>query len=87
MTPTRLAGLVFAAAVALSGCAGCRPDKGQTSARGEIGVVYEVDGTKLTSREAVYDFGSVFMGQRAPLKLVVKNLGRGPLTLDKLEKD
>ncbi|MHB8872721.1 MAG: Ig-like domain-containing protein [Myxococcaceae bacterium] len=56
--------------------------------RGEIGVVYDdASGSKLTSRDAVYDFGSVFMGQKQPMKLTIKNLGRGTLTLDKLEKE
>ncbi len=86
MTPTKLAGIVFATVMVLSGCS-CRTSSGTKQSRGEIGVVFEVDGASMTGRDAVYDFGSVFMGQTQPLKLVVKNLGSGTLGLMTLEKD
>ncbi|MHB8875958.1 MAG: choice-of-anchor D domain-containing protein [Myxococcaceae bacterium] len=81
------AAAVFTSLLALSGCE-CRTQPGGSRIFGDIGVVYEDGtGTLLTSRDAVYDFGSVFMGQGQPLKLVVKNMASGALDLERLEKE
>lgn len=85
----KLSALWFLSVVTLtSALSGCRCDSPKTDKRwGEIGVVYEEEGVSKTGTDAVYDFGAVFMGQRQTLKLVVKNLGSGELTLSALEKD
>ena len=48
--------------------------------------MYELEGGPRTSRDAVYDFGPVYMGQSVTKKIVIRNLGAGELTLSTLEK-
>lgn len=86
MTLPRIAAIGFAIALITSGCT-CRKSGGTTARKGEVGVIYNVDGVSETSRDAVYDFGAVFMGQEQKLTLTVRNMGLGSLGLETLEKE
>ncbi|MFZ5469333.1 MAG: choice-of-anchor D domain-containing protein [Myxococcota bacterium] len=86
MSFTRIAGVAVAFALVVSGCR-CRPDSDIQTRNGDLGVIYEVDGVAKTDRDAIYDFGSVFMGQEQKLKLRVTNGGLGALDLERLEKE
>src|SRR3954465_2652738 len=84
--PIRFSAIAIALIFAVSGC-NCRSTQSGRSF-GQIGVIAEDDTHNLvTSRDAVYDFGPVFMGQPKAGKITVQNLGRGGLLLDKLDKD
>lgn len=85
MTSNSLKVALFALFGALV-ASGCRCGEVQTTRNyGEIGIVYEAEGATRTDREAIYDFGSVFMGQSVTKKMVIKNLGAGALTLTSIE--
>lgn len=53
---------------------------------GDLGVVWK-DGTgvELVNRDAVYDFGTAFAGEKVPKKLIIRNSGKGALALTSLE--
>lgn len=54
---------------------------------GEIGVIWrDADNNRITSRDALYDFGQALVGERKDLSLTVRNTGAGRLTLAKLEQ-
>ena len=84
-SPLKLAAYALLGAVVVSGC---RCGETETERRfGDLGLVYKADGDSTrTDREALYDFGSVFMGQTVTEKIVVKNLGAASLTLSSMEK-
>ena len=44
----------------------------------------DVDGSTKENRDATYDFGTAYSGDKIPKQLIVKNLGSGPLTLTQL---
>ncbi len=83
-SPLKLAALTMVGALVIAGSS-C--DHGIKPIRrfGEIAVVHEVDGEPHTSRDALYDFGIVFMGQSVTQKIVIRNQGTGVLTLTSLE--
>jgi hypothetical protein len=83
-SPIKLAFYALLGAVVVQGCR-CGPPATQRQ-YGELGLVYEVEGGTRTDREALYDFGSEFMGKSLTRTIVVKNLGAGQLTLTSLEK-
>lgn len=80
--------LTAAAFVAALIAGGCNCDRGQVSrSYGEIGISHvDETGSVVTGREAVYDFGTIPMGEQVTKKLVVKNLGTGLLTLVSMER-
>ncbi len=83
-TPLKIAALALFGAMVVSGCR-CG-ETTITKKYGEIGVVVQVGETTQTSRDAVYDFGAVFMGQPKTQTVTIRNLGAGALTLSTLEK-
>ncbi|MBI3184903.1 MAG: choice-of-anchor D domain-containing protein [Myxococcales bacterium] len=88
MKPSRVCAALSVVSFVASGCASCgRDHEGIEKSVGEIGVVHEQDGVQVPTRDASYEFGSVFAGQTHSLRLVVRNLGRGFLTLEALEKE
>lgn len=89
MSPSVSVRLALAATALMLSVSGCRCGSPQPNASpGELSLVYlGEDGTSnITGRDATYDFGSVAMGKKATMKLVVKNNGAGSLFLDALEK-
>ncbi|MGA9520877.1 MAG: choice-of-anchor D domain-containing protein, partial [Myxococcaceae bacterium] len=86
LTPLRIATLALFGAMVVSGCR-CGGDT-IVQRNGEIGVVVQVGegGQTQTSRDALYDFGTVFMGQSKTQNVTIRNLGAGTLTLLSLEK-
>lgn len=85
MTRTVRALSVYAvAALAFAGC-NCRSANiGNSYA--ELGVVWrDVDGAERVNRDATFDFGSAFVGERIQKTLVVRNMGASPLTLLDIE--
>jgi hypothetical protein len=78
----KIATLALLCAWATSGCAGSAEP-----GIGAIGVVWQnPSGTTQTDRNATYDFGSLFIGQTKTMKVVIRNLGSGNLSLKTLEK-
>src|SRR5687768_14423269 len=72
--------------LAVSGCS-CGRDSGLAKTLAELGVVWNgPEGVEQVSRDATFDFGTVRMGDRIGLSLVVRNLGGGPLTLSSIER-
>ncbi|MFZ5468850.1 MAG: choice-of-anchor D domain-containing protein [Myxococcota bacterium] len=76
---------VFLVMLALAGC-DCGRRAQSDSAPAELGVVWMDNGVEVVNREATYDFGPAIMGERVGKKLVIKNRGRGLLTLVSLER-
>src|SRR5687767_14966170 len=79
-----LAGVVFGGIV-VSGCQ-CKPETGDRQF-GEIGVVYQVGEMEMIGKDGTYDFGKVPMGTSQPIRAVIRNLGRGALDLESVEKE
>ncbi len=78
--------MLLALSASWVGCA-CRPES-QTRVTGEIGVVTrDASGAAFVSRDAVYDFGPVFVGAQGVLELEVQNTGLGGLILESLTKE
>lgn len=75
---------VAAAAVAVSGCR-CGPTNVGGS-KGEIRIVYDQDGVRVSGETGLYDFGQVPMGKTVAQKLIVQNIGRGILSVQAFEK-
>ncbi|MBI3184460.1 MAG: choice-of-anchor D domain-containing protein [Myxococcales bacterium] len=74
------------AAFSLFGCE-CGRKSGLSSSYAEIGVVWtDENGAEWADRDATYDFGAALMGDKVVRKLVIRNLGSGPLTLESLER-
>lgn len=82
---TRALPLAAFALLALTDCT-CRGAAiGDT--HGELAVVWrDVDNSERISRDATYDFGSAFVGERIAKKLIVRNLGAKSITLVALER-
>jgi hypothetical protein len=84
---TRLS-LAVALLVVASTTAGCNC-RGQTisNSNADLGVVWR-DSTniEIVNRDAVYDFGTAFAGEKVAKKLIIRNAGKGPLKLISLEK-
>lgn len=60
---------------------------GTANAHGELAVVWrDADNAERVNRDAHYDFGTAFVGERIAKKLVVRNLGANSITLVALEK-
>ncbi len=81
---------LFAASLAVafvSGCADCGGGKTPPPSYGEVAVIYDVDGTQITSRDGTYDFGRVPMGTSKTLKVTVQNRGLRALDLDRVTKE
>src|SRR5205085_11416860 len=78
----------FAALAFAMSFAACKCERTVVGSRGEMTVVFEEDNVSKSSLDARYDFGAVFMGTKndQSMKLTVKNVGRGSITLDKLER-
>ena len=69
-----------------SGC-DCRGKGGVGSNYAELGVVWQdTDGTERVNRDATYDFGAAFVGERVTKQLLVRNWGRSQLKLVLLEQ-
>jgi hypothetical protein len=65
----------------------CRGKSGVGQDLAELGVVWkDTDGTERVDRDATFDFGSALVGERIQLQMIVRNLGRGQLTLVSLEQ-
>ncbi|MBI3184553.1 MAG: choice-of-anchor D domain-containing protein [Myxococcales bacterium] len=73
-------------ALSLAGCECGR--KAQVSERfAEIGIPWtDPDGAEVVNRDATFDFGMALVGDRVARKLIVRNVGSGPLTLVSLER-
>ncbi len=81
-------GLSIFSVVALiaSGC-DCRGRGGVQENWAELGVVWkDVDGTERVNRDATYDFGPAFVGERVTKQMLVRNWGSGDLKLVLLEQ-
>lgn len=77
---------LFFAALMFGGC-DCARGRGLGSSYGVLAVVYtDGNGATVTSRDALYDFGTVFKGEQGLLKLVVTNQGTAPIQLSTLVK-
>ncbi|MGA9520955.1 MAG: choice-of-anchor D domain-containing protein [Myxococcaceae bacterium] len=79
-----LVGFVFAAAVVSQACqcAGVEVSRSY----GELGIVHRDESDQIIiSRDATYDFGTLMLGETLQKKLIVKNLGGGPLNLVSIE--
>lgn len=60
---------------------------GTANAHGELAVVWrDAENTERVNRDAHYDFGTAFVGERIAKKLVVRNLGANSITLVALER-
>lgn len=67
--------------------AGCNC-RGQTvgTSYGDLGVVWkDAMGVELVNRDATYDFGTAFAGEKVPKKMILRNSGKGPIALTSLE--
>ena len=86
--PAARLSLVFALsalAITTGGC-NCRGTTVESS-YGDLGVVWrDAANVELVNRDAVYDFGTAFAGEKVTKKLIIRNAGKGPLTLIALEK-
>ncbi len=81
----RLGSLFLLLVTAASGCR-CGSDNVAQN-YGDIGVVHRDEaGTAVISRDALFDFGTLPMGERVTLKLIIRNMGQGSLTLSALER-
>lgn len=77
-------GSFLAAVLVLTGCRGC--DTKTSVASAEVGLEHLQGSDLRTDRNATYDFGTVFRGNRNDeLSIVVRNLGAAQLTLSSLE--
>lgn len=77
---------LFLIAASLAGCQ-CGRREPEVAARfAEIGLVWNDGSLERVDREATYDFGPALVGERIAKKLVIRNLGSGPLTLLALER-
>lgn len=83
MRSTSVHGPVLAVVLATLAFGGCNCDRTNVNRSiGELGISHlDEAGQVITSRDATYDFGTHAIGNRLHKKLVVKNLGGGPLTL------
>ena len=78
---------VVAASLVLISLAGCRCEPTDTmQGKGEIGIIYELDGFMVSRPNGVYDFRGVAMGVTRTLKVTIKNEGSGALDLETLER-
>ncbi len=83
----QFAAFLFSAVFVVAGC-DCKRGGGVATSHGDLLLVYpnpENPETKATGREAIYDFGAVFMEQTKTDKIVVQNFGKGVLVLEKIE--
>lgn len=72
-------------AAAISGCT-CKGSKTSTS-YADLGVVWkDGSGSEVVNRDAVYDFGTAFVGEKVPKQLIIRNAGAATLHLAKLER-
>ncbi len=86
MTRSFRAWLLTACALAPVAACDCSRRSSINHPMAEVGVVWtDADAVQHADRDATYDFGDAFMGDRVGKKLVIKNLGAGPLTLVSLE--
>src|SRR4051812_35895615 len=76
---------VLAFASVVSGC-NCRGAGGLGASVAEIGVVWTDNGAEVVNRDAVYDFGTAFAGDRVNRKLIIRNVGTGTLHLVSIER-
>lgn len=80
--------LSFLSVVALitSGC-DCRGKSGIDTNFAELGVVWkDTDGSERVTRDATYDFGAAFVGERVTKQMLVRNWGGSQLKLVLLEQ-
>src|SRR4051794_16735889 len=74
---------VFLALLTVGACR-CEPPPTDPG-KGELGIVYSLDGLMVTRANGVYDFQGIAMGSTRTLNVTVKNLGKGALDLVSLE--
>lgn len=80
-----LAIALFAVVASTAGC-NCR-GSAIGSSNADLGVVWrDTNNIELVNRDAFYDFGTAFAGEKIAKKLIIRNTGKGPLTLLTLEK-
>ncbi|MBK7857585.1 MAG: choice-of-anchor D domain-containing protein [Archangiaceae bacterium] len=72
--------VLFLAGLGTSAC-DCHGNGGVGQGLGDLGIVWkDADGVRV-DRDATFDFGSAFVGERIALQMVVRNSGRGALRL------
>ncbi len=80
-----LVGLCFTAAVICQACQCVGVEVSRSY--GELGIVHRDESDQIViTRDATYDFGTLALGETLQKKLVVKNLGGGPLNLVSIER-
>src|SRR5688572_5989258 len=68
--------------------AGCRCGPTNVGgSRGEIRFVYENGGVRVEGESGLYDFGPVPNGKTVTMKVIVRNIGSGSLSLRSFEKE
>lgn len=76
---------LLVAGALLAGACDCGDTRGVSRTFGELGVVWrDAEAHRVVSRDALYDFGQAFVGDRKPLRLVIENTGTGKVTLASL---
>lgn len=76
--------LAFLASMAVQGC---RCDRNNTgNSKGEIRVIYDEGGVRVSGDNGVYDFGQVSMGKVEHQKVIIQNTGLGTLSITGFEK-
>src|SRR5438128_1404794 len=78
-----LASLTFAGMV-VSACDCHHNGGGVGGSQAELGVVWSDSGGEHVDRDATYDFGQAFVGDRIVKQMKVRNLGAGQLRLTTL---
>lgn len=86
MMTSRLSLAFVLTAVAFT--SGCNCSKSQIgSSNADLGVVWkDATGVELINRDATYDFGTAFVGEKISKKMIIRNTGKGALKLVSLEK-
>jgi hypothetical protein len=84
---TRLS-LAIALSVVAATTAGCNCRGNSIGAsNADLGVVSrDASNVEIVNRDAIYDFGTAFAGEKVTKKLIIRNTGKGTLKLISLEK-
>ncbi|MGQ0508733.1 MAG: choice-of-anchor D domain-containing protein [Myxococcaceae bacterium] len=85
--PFQLGLFLVGAFFIVSGCE-CRGGRSLNQPQGELQIFYPNPDnleSQLSGREAVYEFGTVYMGQSKTATVKIQNFGRGTLVLEKME--
>jgi len=86
MRPSARALAVSTLIAFIGGGCDCRGKGGVGANLAELGVVWHDGATEVVNRDATYDFGAAFVGERITKQLVVRNLAAGTLTLTDLSQ-